>query len=60
MPSNIVKDIVIPKCSGKTMKVGKGQVFRVIAHEGKQVADLTFFEMPRILKSTSPPSTLLY
>ena len=42
MPSNVVKDIVIPKCSGKTMKVGKGQVFRVIAHEGKQVADLTF------------------
>ena len=38
----VVQDLVVPRCSGKTMRVDKGQVFRVIAHEGKQVADLTF------------------
>tara|TARA_B110000090_G_scaffold210097_1_gene270046 strand:- start:7895 stop:8545 length:651 start_codon:yes stop_codon:yes gene_type:complete len=42
MAGNIIEDIVVPRCSGKTMKVNKGQVFRVIANEGKQVADLTF------------------
>ena len=42
MAENIIEDIVVPRCSGKTMKVNKGQVFRVIAHEGKQVVDLTF------------------
>ena len=32
----------MPKSTGKTMRVGKGQIFRVIEHEGKQVVDLTF------------------
>ena len=38
----ILQDIVVPRCSGKTIRVERGQVFRVIAHEGKQVVDLTF------------------
>jgi uncharacterized protein len=42
MPLKVIQDIVVPKCTGKTMRVNKGQVFRVIAHEGKQVVDLTF------------------
>ena len=42
MPLKVVQDIVVPKASGRTIQVNKGQVFRVIAHEGKQVVDLTF------------------
>ncbi len=38
----VVRDIVVPKSTGKTMRVNKRQVFRVIEHEGKQVVDLTF------------------
>ncbi len=38
----IIEDVVVPKCTGKTMKINKGQTFRVIEHEGKQVVDLTF------------------
>ncbi len=38
----VVKDLVVPKCTGKAMQVRRGQVFRAIAHEGKQVLDLTF------------------
>jgi len=39
---DLVKDIVAPKASGGTLHIKKGQIFRVIAHEGKQVLDLTF------------------
>ena len=42
MTQNVIQDVVVPKCSGKTIRVEKGQTFRVIAHEGKQVVDLTF------------------
>ena len=42
MALKIVQDIVVPKSSGKTLRINKGQVFRVIEHEGKQVVDLTF------------------
>ena len=38
----IVQDLVVPKCTGGTMRVERGQTFRAIAHEGKQVLDLTF------------------
>jgi uncharacterized protein YcgI (DUF1989 family) len=37
-----VEEFVIPKCSAKAFIVKKGQVLRVIAHEGKQVADIRF------------------
>ena len=42
MSWEVVEDIVVPKSTGKTMKIKKGQTFRVIEHEGKQVVDLTF------------------
>ena len=42
MELKVIQDIVVPKATGKTMRVKKGQVFRVIEHEGKQVVDLTF------------------
>lgn len=38
----LVEEFVIPKCSSKAFLVKKGQVLRVIAHEGKQVADIRF------------------
>ena len=43
MSSQLIHDFVIPRCSGKAFKVRKGQAFRVIEHEGKQVASLMFF-----------------
>lgn len=42
MALTVIEDLVVPKSTGKTMRVNKGQVFRVIEHEGKQVVDLTF------------------
>jgi uncharacterized protein YcgI (DUF1989 family) len=42
MTQSIVQNIVVPRCSGKALRVDKGQILRVIAHEGKQVVDLTF------------------
>jgi len=38
----VVDEFIIPKCSSKAFIVKKGQVLRVIAHEGKQVADIRF------------------
>lgn len=38
----VVDDLTMPKCSGATMRVKRGQIFRAIASEGKQVLDLTF------------------
>jgi uncharacterized protein YcgI (DUF1989 family) len=37
------EEFVIPACSGRAFYVDRGQRLRVIAHEGKQVADLKFF-----------------
>ena len=37
----LLRELVIPKCEGRAFEVLKGQVLRVIAAEGKQVADLT-------------------
>lgn len=41
-PRRVVEEFIIPKCSSKAFIVKKGQVMRVIAHEGKQVADIRF------------------
>jgi uncharacterized protein len=42
MAWKVIEDIVVPRDTGKTMRVNKGQMFRVIEYEGKQVCDLTF------------------
>ena len=42
MVLKVVQDVVVPRSTGKTMRVDRGQIFRVIEHEGKQVVDLTF------------------
>ena len=41
----LVDEVVIPKKSGHAFKVLKGQVLRVIAPEGPQVADLNAFNL---------------
>lgn len=38
----VINEFIIPRCSGKAFRVNKDQVFRVIEHEGKQVAGLIF------------------
>tara|TARA_B100000809_G_scaffold176161_1_gene173500 strand:- start:1207 stop:1842 length:636 start_codon:yes stop_codon:yes gene_type:complete len=38
----IIDEFIVPKCTGKAFKVNKGQKFRVVEHEGKQVAGLIF------------------
>ena len=43
MAATLIDDFVIPKCSGKAFKLRKGQLLRVVEHEGKQVASLMFF-----------------
>jgi len=40
MSSKVINEFVIPKCTGKAFMVNKGQMFRVIEYEGKQVAGL--------------------
>jgi uncharacterized protein len=42
MSSKVINEFVIPKCTGKAFRVNKGQLFRVIEHDGKQVAGLIF------------------
>jgi uncharacterized protein YcgI (DUF1989 family) len=41
MGLRVVQDLVVPKYSGKTIPVRRGQLFRAIASEGKQVLDVT-------------------
>src|SRR5687767_9933160 len=36
-----MKEFIIPKCTGKAFELRKGELLRVIAIEGKQVADMT-------------------
>ncbi len=38
----MVKEFIVPKCSSKAFEIRKGQILRVIAAEGKQVADIRF------------------
>ncbi len=38
----VVQDLIVPRCSGKSLRVNKGQVFRVIEYEGQQCLDLNF------------------
>jgi len=42
MAWKVIQDLIVPRATGKTLRVNKGQVFRVIEYEGKQVLDLTF------------------
>jgi len=41
-PRTLVEEFIIPKASAKAFMLRSGQVLRVTAHEGKQVADIKF------------------
>ena len=43
MPSSRDKTFIVPRCTGKAFRVDRGQRFRVVECEGKQVASLMFF-----------------
>ena len=36
-----MKEFIIPKCEGRAFQLKQGEILRLIAHEGKQVADMT-------------------
>ena len=42
MTLKVINEFIIPRRSGKAFRVNKGQAFRVIEHEGKQVVGLIF------------------
>lgn len=43
MSGKVINEFVIPRCTGKAFRINKGHAFRVIEHDGKQVASLMFF-----------------
>ena len=53
-PRKVVEEFVIPKCSSRAFLVKKGKVLRVIAHEGKQVADIRFLNAHNYKEEASP------
>ncbi len=53
-PRRVVEEFVIPKCSAKVFELKKGQVLRVTAHEGKQVADIRFLNAHNYREEASP------
>lgn len=42
---DLLEEFVIPKCDARAFPLLQGQRLRVIAHEGKQVADLKFINL---------------
>jgi uncharacterized protein YcgI (DUF1989 family) len=36
-----MRQLIIPKCEGRAFELKQGEILRLIAHEGKQVADMT-------------------
>ncbi len=42
MTKKVIEEAIVPRCTGRAFKIKKGQVFRVIEYEGKQVLDVTF------------------
>lgn len=45
MDRKLVRELIIPKCEARAFEVMKGQVFRVIEIEGKQVGDMTVLNL---------------
>ena len=58
MAERIVSETIIPKCEGRAFEVHKGQVFRVIAVEGKQVGDMHVFNLHNSKEQFSTHVTL--
>jgi uncharacterized protein YcgI (DUF1989 family) len=53
------EEFVIPPCSARVFNLDQGQRMRVIAHEGKQVADLKFFNRADLKEQFAAPWSVL-
>ena len=60
MSRRIIDEFVIPRGTGKAFIVKKGQVLRVIEHEGPQVSDLIFFNAHNHHEQFSSRRSALY
>ena len=52
MEGNIVQELIIPAKEAKALKVLKGQTLRIIDLEGKQVADVVFYNSDNYIRLT--------
>ena len=59
MERKVVDEFIVPKGRGKSFMVKKGQVFRVICHEGEQVPDIIFFNAHNHHEQFSARSSVL-
>ena len=59
MTLNIISEFIVPKATGKAFIVKKGQVLRVICHQGPQVADIVFFNAHNYQEQFSARSSAL-
>lgn len=59
MAQQVVNEFMVPKATGKAFEVKKGQVLRVICHEGPQVADIVFFNAHNYHEQFSARSSVL-
>lgn len=57
MAGALLSELVIPKREGRSLQLQRGQVLRVIAWEGKQVADIAVFNLHDLRETYSGPST---
>ncbi len=57
MASDLVRAFTIPKCEGRSFEITKGQIFRVIAAEGKQVGDMTLLNLQDFNEKFNVPVT---
>lgn len=53
MSRRVVRELIIPKCEGRSFTVRKGQVLRVIEVDGPQAADMIAFNLHDFRESIS-------
>ena len=41
----VLREVVVPRCEGRAVEVRAGQVLRIVALDGPQVADSTFLAL---------------
>ena len=58
MAGKVLSQAIVPKCEGQAFEVPQGQLFRVIAVEGKQVGDIHMFNLHNFKEQFSTHITL--
>ncbi|MBB3043430.1 MULTISPECIES: DUF1989 domain-containing protein [Actinomycetes] len=56
---DLVEQFIVDKCSARAFPLDKGQILRVTAHEGKQVADLKFIRRENMKEQFSSSWSVL-